>query len=68
MANDKDTKIQGEGDYEAARRYIEKTDRFAHSGQVDTAAATAKPSSRKEQRDLESAEEEGLAHSKAPGK
>ncbi len=68
MAEKVDSKIQGEGDYEAARRYIDKADKFAHSGKVDSAAASAKPASAQEQLDLESAEKEGLEHSQAPGK
>lgn len=68
MADKVDSRIQGEGDYEAARRYIDKTDKYAHSGKVAPAAADAKPASAQEQADLESAEKEGLEHSKAPGK
>jgi hypothetical protein len=60
--------IQGEGDYKAARRYIETTDKFAHSGKVESAAAKAKPVTATEQLELETAEKEGLEHSKAPGK
>ena len=68
MADTTDTKIQGEGDYEAARRYIDKTEKFAHSNKVAPAAANAKPATSQEQADLESAEQAGVEHSKAPGK
>ena len=58
------TKIQGEGDYEAARRYDEGAASFAKSGSVDQAAKDAKPRSKAEQQEMEKAEREGRSHAK----
>ena len=38
-------RVQGEGDYDAARRYDKATTDFAKSGKVDEAARDAKPTS-----------------------
>jgi len=61
-------KIQGEGDYEAARRYRAEAGKFADSGKADAAARDAAPKDAKERADMEAAEQEGLRHSKANGK
>jgi hypothetical protein len=60
--------VQGEGDYEAARRYRKSVSDFANSGQVDGAARRAAPKTAEEQAEMEAAEREGLRHSKAEGK
>jgi len=51
--------IQGEGNYDAARRYNEATREHARSGNVEREARDAKPGSTEEARDLERAEQEG---------
>jgi hypothetical protein len=56
--------LQGEGNYTAARHYNEATKRYVEEGKVDAAAAAAQPGSAQEERDLESAEEEGKSHAK----
>jgi len=56
--------IQGEGNYEAARRYDKSASDFAHSGKVDEAAQAAKPRDIKEADQMERAERMGKAHSK----
>jgi len=56
--------VQGEGDYNAGRRYNEKTREFAESGKVQPAAQDAAPTSPQEAEDLKKAEEEGKSHSK----
>ena len=62
------SKVQGEGDYEAARRYRNQAEAFVDSGRVDAAADRAKPRSAQERAEMEAAEQEGLRHSKATGK
>lgn len=56
--------VQGEGDYEAARHYDEKTREFVKSGKVDEAARNAHPKSPREQQAMEKAEEIGKSRSK----
>jgi hypothetical protein len=57
-------KVQGEGDYEAARRYDKAAREFAESGKVDEAARDAKPTSPQEADELRRAESEGKSHAK----
>ncbi len=57
-------KVQGEGDYEADRRYRESVDAFVKSGKVADAANAAKPASAREEEELRAAERSGEAHSK----
>ena len=56
--------LQGEGDYEAARRHREAVQDFVKSGKVDQAAHNAKPITPQEQVTLEIAERVGESHSK----
>ena len=55
--------VQGEGNYEAARKYNERTRRFIKSGQVE-AAARAAPLTDDEAAELEQAEAIGKSHAK----
>ena len=57
-------KVQGEGDYEAARRYDKAAHDFAESGKVEDAARQARPTSPEEADELRRAEREGKSHSK----
>ncbi len=59
----KDT-VQGEGDYEAGRRYDKASREFAESGKVEPAARDAAPENEREAEDLERAEEAGKSHAK----
>ena len=59
MSKDKD--LQGEGNYDASRRYRERTEQFIESGRVEEAAQNAVPESPEEQEELERAEEAGRA-------
>jgi len=59
-----DKKIQGEGDYEAGRRYDESQKRFVESGGVEKAADDAAPKSAEEAEALKRAEEAGKSRSK----
>ncbi len=58
------SKVQGEGDYEAARRYDKAAHEFAESGKVDDAARDARPKTPEEAEELSRAERAGKAHSK----
>jgi hypothetical protein len=56
--------IQGEGDYQAARRYRREVTDFVSKSDVDALAHEAAPGSAKEARDLALAEERGRDRSK----
>jgi hypothetical protein len=60
-------KVQGEGDYEAGRRYDKASREFAHSGRVEPAARDAAPEDTREAAELERAEQQGKSHSKGEG-
>jgi hypothetical protein len=59
--------VQGEGDYDAARRYDKAAQDFAKSGQVDRAAHDAAPESAEQAEAMRKAEEIGKSHSKGEG-
>ena len=56
--------VQGEGDYEAARRHRDGLESFVKSGRVDDAARDAAPETPLEQAELFEAERIGESHSK----
>lgn len=56
--------IQGEGDYQAARRFREKESDFVAKADVNSLAHAAAPGSPKEARDLALAEDSGKDRSK----
>ncbi|MDQ6640678.1 MAG: hypothetical protein M3Z15_13590 [Pseudomonadota bacterium] len=60
-------RVQGEGDYDAGRRYDKASREFAESGKVEPAAHDAAPGDAREAEDMERAEEEGKSHSKGEG-
>jgi hypothetical protein len=60
--DDKD--VQGEGNYEAGRRYDEAQKRFVDSGKVEKAADDAAPKSEAEAEELRRAEDKGKSHAK----
>ena len=60
--------VQGEGDYEAARRYDKAARKFAESGKVEPAAHEAAPESAAEADEMKRAEDAGKSHSKGEGK
>ncbi|HEX4236300.1 MAG TPA: hypothetical protein VH041_18580 [Caldimonas sp.] len=63
----KKDKVQGEGDYDAGRRFDKASRDFAKSGRVEPAARAAAPKTANEGQDLERAEQEGKSHSKGEG-
>lgn len=64
MANTEKPDVQGEGNYEAAKRYRKDVKEFLDKGDVDKAAHEAAPKSSDEQREMEEAERAGRSHSK----
>ena len=59
--------VQGEGDYEAGRRYDKAAHEFAESGKVERAAQDAAPGSDEEAEKMQQAEEAGKSRSKGEG-
>jgi len=61
--------VQGEGDYEAGRRFDKAEGEFVKSGKVKDRAGKAQPSDAAEASEMDRAEETGRSHSKgeAPG-
>jgi hypothetical protein len=56
--------VQGEGDYQAARRHRDSVQTFVKSGKVDQAAHAAEPETTEEAEAMQQAEIVGEAHSK----
>lgn len=57
--------VQGEGDYEAARRYRKDVEEFVGKTDIDAAAREAAPKSPAEQDALENAERQARSRAKA---
>jgi hypothetical protein len=57
-------KIQGEGDYEATRRYRKRTEEFLENNDVEEAAEQAAPGSAGEAEEMKAAEEAGKRRAK----
>ncbi len=62
MSNE--SKVQGEGDYEAAQRYRDEVKTFVDKADINKLANDAKPSSDQEAKEGARAEERGRARSK----
>lgn len=56
--------IQGEGNYDATRRYDKAAADFVQSGKVEQAARDARPKNEAEAEAMRKAEEEGKSHAK----
>jgi hypothetical protein len=56
--------VQGEGDYEATRRYRKRTEEFLENNDVEKAAIRAAPEDAQEAEELESAEQAGKSRAK----
>ena len=59
-----DPKLQGEGNYTAARRHRLSVKKFLDSGQAESAARDAAPKSKPEARELQRAEQAGASHAR----
>lgn len=57
-----DSKVQGEGDYESARRFREDEENFLKKADVPDLARRAAPRSKEEAAELEKAEAVGRSH------
>jgi hypothetical protein len=57
-------KVQGEGDYDAARRYRENVTEFVNKGEVEKLAQKAEPLSAKDAREMALAEDSARGRSK----
>jgi len=57
-------KVQGEGDYESAKKFDDDEVAFVKSGRVDKAARDAEPKSQAEADEMRKAEETGKSRSK----
>lgn len=64
MDTTKDKDMQGEGNYDAAKRFNETEKKFVDSGKVDQAARDAEPKNAKEDADMKRAEEAGRGRAK----
>lgn len=59
--------VQGEGDYESARRYDRDLKKYLDKADVERAARAAEPRTEEEAEDLEAAEDEGRRHARGEG-
>ena len=57
-------KVQGEGDYESAKKFDDGEAAFVKSGRVDQAARDAEPTSQAEADEMNKAEEVGKSRSR----
>ena len=64
MTTIKNQHIQGEGDYEATRRYRKDVENFVATHDIDKAAHDAAPKSAKEANDMREAEARGRSKSR----
>jgi hypothetical protein len=64
VAKETEPKIQGEGDYEAARRHRKRVNEYIENNDVEKAAVRAAPETAKEAEDMQAAEAEGKARAK----
>ena len=60
----KRSKVQGEGDYEATRRYRKRTQQYLENNDVEKAAVRAAPRSRGEAEEMRAAEAAGRKRAK----
>ena len=58
------SKVQGEGDYEATRRYRKRTQEYLQNNDVEKAALRAAPKSRREAESMKAAEAAGKRRAK----
>tara|TARA_R110002049_G_scaffold234288_1_gene407523 strand:+ start:24 stop:335 length:312 start_codon:yes stop_codon:yes gene_type:complete len=59
--------VQGEGDYDSAKKYNQSTRDFVDSGKVEKAAKQSAPRNAKEKTEMRQAEAEGRSHAKPAG-
>ncbi len=59
--------VQGEGDYEAARRYRGEVEKYLRSADIEQAARDAAPRDAREAAEMSAAEAAGRKRAKRPG-
>ena len=59
-----DSRVQGEGDYQSARRYRRDVEEFVARSDIEELARDAAPASEAEHREMIEAEREGRARAK----
>jgi hypothetical protein len=59
-----ENKVQGEGDYEAARRYRKRSEDFVENNDVEKAALNAAPETSQQAEDIKMAEAAGKQRAK----
>ena len=64
MAKEADPKVQGEGDYEAARRHRKRVNEYIENNDVEKAAVRAAPETAQEAEEMEEAEAAGKRRAK----
>lgn len=62
---DRDSRVQGEGDYQAARRHRRKVEQFVATSDTEQLAREAAPHSEAEHKEMLDAERHGKARAKA---
>jgi hypothetical protein len=60
-------RVQGEGDYEAARRYRSEVEKYVQSADIEQAAREAAPRDAREAAEMSAAEAAGRKRAKRPG-
>jgi hypothetical protein len=60
-------RVQGEGNYEAARRYRGAVEKYVQSADIDQAAREAAPRDAREAAEMSAAEAAGRKRAKRPG-
>jgi hypothetical protein len=63
-SNDKQDRMQGEGDYQSAHKFNELERKFVASGRVAAAARAAAPTSESERQEMIEAEQKGKRSAK----
>jgi hypothetical protein len=56
------TRVQGEGDYDAARRYRSKIENYVRTADIEGAARAAAPRNKREAAEMAAAEAAGRSH------
>jgi hypothetical protein len=64
LSSTRNSKVQGEGDYEAARRYRKRSEDYQLNNDVEKAALRAAPQSGAEAEELQAAEAAGRKRAK----
>ena len=64
MSDPEKSKVQGEGDYDAARRHRKSSEEYVEHADIEKAAHEAAPKTPDEQREMDEAERKGRERAK----